>query len=50
MPTIVAVVRAEPCQQHVADKLYQAGQNQKYRDMLADRLKEARQRSGPGLA
>lgn len=49
LPTIVAIVRAEPCAEHAGDKLYQASQNQKYRDSLADRLKEARERLGPKL-
>jgi len=37
--TLAASVKAEPCAKHAGDKVYQAGQNQKYRDRLADRLK-----------
>ena len=44
--TLAASVKAEPCAKHAGDKVYQAGQNQKYRDRLADRLKEARGRGG----
>lgn len=44
LPTLAATVRAEPCARHAGDQYYQATQNQAYRDRLADRLKEARER------
>lgn len=42
MPTLAAIIRMVPCERHAADNLYLAGQNQKYRDRLADRLKATR--------